>query len=186
MSLIPANIFTGFRNWLSIQSGLAWNQSRVDWTGGIKQFFQRLGEEAGYRVIYTREDQTEYLVDLVWKSETPSRHLALALESELSEVRLNILEDFEKLVDIKSRVKIGIFRLRTDNREELLEEMRILLNSQMLTYPDEIYIVIFLRYNAERARLTFTCYNIDYKGISYEEISNNYSCPFPENTREGL
>lgn len=154
-----------------------WNQSLTEWTSGIKLFFENFAEEE-YTVIYTREGITEYLVDLAWKVERPNRYLALVLESELSGNRQDIIKDFEKLIDIKSRIKVGVFRINPRSEERILKDMQKIARSQMITFADEIYLIIFMKYNREDGRLYLTCYNIDFKGTRYFRV-DSYDCDFP-------
>jgi hypothetical protein len=101
MPLNPDLVFRDFRDWLIKESSLSWGQSLKDWTTGIKGCFQKLAKNSGYKPVLTSIDRKEYLVDIVWKCEHPDRYLSLAMESELSKRDDAILEDFEKLVDIK-------------------------------------------------------------------------------------
>jgi hypothetical protein len=110
MFFVAMQIFHNFRNWLIYQSGLSWTQNRGDWTSKIKEYFGNLGKAMGYKPIITSADTKEYLVDIVWVCEKPDRYLSLAMGSELSERKSDILEDFTKLVDIKAHLKIGLFR----------------------------------------------------------------------------
>lgn len=175
MSLIPEEIFINFRDWLT-NSGLAWNQSLRDWTSGIKEFFEQLANDR-YKVIYSREGVTEYLVDLVWKVETPNRYLALVLESELSEVRREIIKDFEKLVDIKSKIKIGIFRSNSRSEITIVKDMRKILTSHMIPFASEVYIIIFLNYNRDEGKIYINCHYIDCKGMNLQE-NGTHDCIF--------
>ena len=175
MSLIPEDIFTNFRDWLS-RSGLAWNQTRRDWTSGIKAFFERLAN-GQYRVIYTQEEETEYLVDLAWKVENPNRYLALILESELSGVRNDIIADFEKLTDIKAKIKIGIFKVNQRSERRIVNEMRRILSSHMIPFAGEVYIIILINYNQDERKIYFNCYYIDCKGMNLRD-KDTYDCLF--------
>lgn len=180
MSTNPANICHKFRNWLNKESGLAWNQSANDWTPRIKEFFGKLGKESGFHPIFTSNTEKEYLVDIVWRVNGASRYLALAMESELSKRTADILEDFEKLVDIKARLKIGLFQLRPRaNMDKILEEMEGVLDSQMIVLPKETYLIIFLRYDDESKEILLHAYDLDIKGARHEEVYSD-SFPFPK------
>ncbi len=180
MSLRPDYICHKFRNWLLNESGLAWERSLKDWTFKVKEYFGKLGEEETFHSLYTSKNEKEYLVDIVWRCDKPSRHLGLAMESELSKNKKDILEDFEKLVDIKALLKVGLFHLRPNaNESDMLEEMRDILNKQVLMFPNEKYLVIFLRYNYERKEIIMSAYDLDFKGTSYRKVQQDFY-PFPQ------
>ena len=180
MSTNPANICHKFRNWLNNESGLAWNQSANDWTPRIKEFFGKLGKKSGFHPIFTSNTENEYLVDIVWRVNGASRYLALVMESELSRRTVDILEDFEKLVDIKARLKIGLFQLRPRaNMDKILEKMKDVLDSQMIVLPKETYLIIFLRYDDENKEILLHAYDLDIKGARHEKVYGD-SFPFPK------
>jgi hypothetical protein len=178
MPLKPDYISHKFRNWLTKDSGLAWEQSPKDWTSKMKEYFGKLGQEEGYRPIYTSETEKEYLVDIVWRCDKPGRYLGLAMESELSKDEKDILEDFEKLADIKARLKIGLFHLRSRTDElKIVEAMKSILNLQTLVLPNELYLVIFLKYDNDKREIIIDAYDLDLKGTSHQKILGE-SYPF--------
>jgi hypothetical protein len=178
MPLNQDQIFHGFRNWLIKESELSWNQSLVDWTSKIKEYFGSVGNDKGYTPIFTCEEKKEYLVDIVWLCEKPDRYLSLALESELSERQSSILEDFTKLVDIKALLKIGLFRvLFSANKENIISKMKEILTRQMITF-NETYLIIFLSYDSNKREIIVDSYDLDVKGINHRHmLRDSYSFP---------
>lgn len=180
MSLKPDYICHKFRNWLLNDSGLAWEQSLKDWTSKIKEYFGKFGKKEGYQPIFTRKDVKEYLVDIVWRVKGPQRSLCLAMESELSKNEKDILEDFEKLVDVKALIKVGLFHLRPRVKEsKIVEKMKDILSSQWIVWPREIYLVIFLMYDYDREEIIISAYDLDFKGATHRKIHGD-SFPFPK------
>jgi hypothetical protein len=179
MPASPDSVFKDFRDWLVEESGLSWGQSRKDWTSGIKSCFQKLAITFGYKPVMTGRDNKEYLVDIVWKCEGPDRYLGLAMESELSKRNDAILEDFEKLVDIKAQLKVGLFHLRTDaETTHLINEMKKILVKQHMTF-NETYLVIFLSYDVNLGKIIIRAYDLDVKGIDHRCVSED-SYKFPK------
>ncbi|MCJ7424666.1 hypothetical protein MUP01_10435 [Candidatus Bathyarchaeota archaeon] len=179
MPLNPDRVFRDFRDWLIKESSLSWGQSLKDWTTGIKGCFQKLAKNSGYEPVLTSIDRKEYLVDIVWKCEHPDRYLSLAMESELSKRDDAILEDFEKLVDIKAHLKIGLFHLRTRTAiMPMLDEMKRILNKQQITF-NETYLVIFLSYDDSSEKIFISGYDLDVKGITHRIVSED-SFRFPK------
>jgi hypothetical protein len=174
----PDRIFRDFRDWLINESGLSWGDSLKDWTGKIKKHFRELGESQQYKPVLTSKDAKEYLVDIVWKCEGPDRYLSLAMESELSKRERDILEDFEKLVDIKAHLKVGLFHLRSSAKiDTLIKEMKGILNKQLITF-NETYLVIFLSYDDNHKKILINAYDLDVKGITHRSVNeDSYSFP---------
>jgi hypothetical protein len=179
MPINPDLVFRGFRDWLVEESGLSWKQSRKDWTSGIKECFRKMGQTQGYKAVLTSRDAKEYLVDIVWKCDGPDRYLGLAMETELSKRKRDILEDFEKLVDIKAHLKVGLFHLRTNaGISALVEEMKKILTKQTMTF-NETYLVIFLSYDDSSGKILIGAYDLDVKGITHRPVGDD-SYKFPK------
>lgn len=179
MPVNPDSVFKDFRDWLIEESSLSWGQSLKDWTSGIKGCFQKLGMTFGYEPILTSIDKKEYLVDIVWKFTNYDRYLSLAMESELSKRNDAILEDFEKLVDIKAYLKVGLFHLRTNTATmPIIDEMKTILNKQHITF-NETYLVIFLSYDDKSEKILIGAYDLDVKGITHRIVSED-SYKFPK------
>jgi hypothetical protein len=178
MPLNPDLVFKDFRDWLIKESGLSWGQSLKDWTTGIKGCFRKLAKDFDYEPVLTSTDKKEYLTDIVWKCEHPERYLSLAMESELSKRDDAILEDFEKLVDIKAYLKIGLFHLRTNAAMmPIIDKMKKILTKQHITF-NETYLVIFLSYDESSKKIQINAYDLDVKGITSRTVCED-SFKFP-------
>lgn len=179
MPINHESVFKSFRDWLIQESGLSWDQSLKDWTSGIKDCFRKLAETFGYKAVLTCKDGKEYLVDIVWKRDNPDRYLSLAMETELSERKSAILEDFEKLVDIKAFLKVGLFRLSSSaGTKTIVDEMKKILNKQFITFS-ETYLVIFLSFDNSSGKILIVAYDLDVKGITHHAVSED-SYKFPK------
>lgn len=179
MAPSPEELSNSFRDWLLLNSGLKWNSSRVDWTNGIKQFFNTLGTREEFTVVYTRQGVQEYLLDLTWIQETPRRFIQLGLESEMSEMRARCMRAFDKLTDTKTFVKVGIFRTNPTLESQLLQKFRQRLNDHLQPLHTERYLVIFLSYDTNLKQIKITCYLLEYTGA--QTVLCNQQSPFPEN-----
>ncbi len=98
------------------------------WTAAIKDGLGELGKSLRYRVSPDRF-QGEHLLDLIWRLQPPRCDIVLAVESEWGDYNKNVLEDFEKLMQIKSPLKLLLSRLpknRTGSKgfTRLLEQIR--------------------------------------------------------------
>jgi hypothetical protein len=176
----PNDVATSFRNWLvANNSGLAWNSQRGDWARHIKEFFDHLGTQEGFRVVYTRQGVKEYLLDLTWIQETPRRYIELGLESEMSENRARCLRAFDKLTDTKANTKVGIFRTNTTLENQLFELFRQRLTNHSLPIPTERYLVVFLSYDTNQKQIKVTCHLLGYLGDHSTLCDDRYL--FPEN-----
>jgi len=72
MSLLPDTIFKEFKDWLLRSSELSWVKPIPEWTKCILPFFGELGEERKFISLFSPKagGVKEYLVDLVWKTES--------------------------------------------------------------------------------------------------------------------
>lgn len=173
----PLQILQAFRNWFITQSGFRWGESRRNWTPEIKGFFGQLGQRDGFFPIYTRRRprQSEYLVDLVWKVERPRRYLELALESELSGKRGEIMKDFEKLLDIKANIKVGLFQLNSDIGQDVIQKMQDKLLEQAYPISSEKYLIILLRYLENQGEVEICGFELSVTGRAEEIERNSYT-----------
>jgi len=175
----PEDLAVSFRNWLVINSGLAWNSPKGAWTSAIKQFFDNLGTTEGFSVVYTRRGVKEYLLDLLWIQEKPKRFIELGLESEMSEIRTRCMRAFDKLTDTKAYKKIGIFRTNPTLQTQLIQKFRRRLTDHMIPLHIERYVVIFFSYATTQNQITVTCYLLESTGAQTKLYEEQY--PFPEN-----
>lgn len=179
MVVTVEQLFTAFRDWLTGNHGLTWNSPRGNWTGSIKGFFDNLGSEEGFEVVFTRRGVPEYLLDLIWILRSPKRFIQLGLESEMSENRSRCIRAFEKLTDTKAYYKIGIFRLSSSMVENsLFQEFRQILNDHDIPIGKERYFVIFLSYNSTQSRIKVTGYLVQ-PDSSHEKLLDDNPL-FPE------
>lgn len=110
--------------------------------------WSRYGEALGYIVLHSKSEKSEYLVDLCWMKETSdARWMELALESEVSKSTLEgIKEDFVKLLDIKAKKKVGIFKPILSIKEKAIEMISSLISTQKIILEGEKYLIFFIVY----------------------------------------
>lgn len=162
---------------------LDWEKDWNEWTKQILTFFAELGKFYGFEVYLHpkfgvlnsgKEPTSEYLVDLCWSFEDEynrAQWIELALESELSSRDIDsITYDFNKLVDIKSYVKVGIFSPKLAERDKVIEALEEMVAISAIKFPSESYLVILILYHgkAEKAskRIEIIGYEINYRGES--------------------
>jgi hypothetical protein len=168
-----------------------------EWTRRILSFFAELGKYYDYQ-IYLKPSigvtdldnnrTSEYLVDLCWSFEDERDRafwIELALESELSSQNINSIRyDFQKLTDVKSFIKVGIFGPRLRDKQEVLDMIRILVSQHGIQVSTEKYLVILLIYHGktetESKRIEVSGYEITYSGDIREIVSTR----FPEKLRK--
>lgn len=178
MVLTPQKLYHEFRDWLISDSRLTWKTSRTEWTSAIKDFFCTLATLEGCQPICTRKGATEFLLDLVWIVEKPRKRLELGMEVELSGNPQRYLRAFDKLLHVKSNMKVGIFIVK----KKLYNEIIDLLSHKVseLDYPisKEEYLVILLGHGSTRKRINIGGYQINIMG-GKTKIEKT-SLPFPQ------
>jgi len=81
--------------------------NNLKWTSAFYEILGIIGRERGFQVFHERsKDGPEFLVDLAWYSNTGG--FELAAECELKSAK-EILDDFRKLVCVKSAFKVLIY-----------------------------------------------------------------------------
>lgn len=135
-------------------STLKSDSSIPEWTEAVYRYFYKEGIENGFRVWAKPnvlvEGRQEYIVDLCWSKELGSEYkdymgLELALESEWSTSKDEIMWDFCKLVDIKSFLKVMVICVREEEVNTMIQEMTGTIKKSRIKFPDENYlIVVFL------------------------------------------
>lgn len=162
---------------------LDWEKDWNQWTKQILTLFAELGKFFGFEVYLEpkygilgldKEPTSEYLVDLCWSFEDEyyrAQWIELALESELSGRDIDsIIEDFNKLVDVKSYVKVGIFCPKLADRDRVMELLEDTVAISGIQFPSERYLVILILYHgkAEKVskRIEIAGYEINYRGES--------------------
>lgn len=149
----------------------------ADWAKMEKGLFdglKNLGISKGYDV-YEKIGLGEYLVDLCWyfggeKELVQGRHwMELACEIEWSSQKLeNIIEDMEKLVDIKANIKLGISSPTTKDKEDVRIQIAETIRNSMIKVPSEQYLLIYAIYQPHvKPEERF-----DVRGYSYDTLGN--------------
>ncbi len=126
------------------------DSSTTKWTEEILKYFFELGKD-DYR-IYTnprvvKESKGSYLVDLCWSKEKGEDYrdykgLELILESEWLTSGKEILDDFCKLIDIKSFLKVMVICMAEEKIDDMLQKMTETIKSSRIKFKEENYLVI--------------------------------------------
>jgi len=92
------------------------------WTNSVKAALRDIGHELNFEV-YPEPQGGEFLLDVIWYSEAGG--IELAAESEWHTKPAEVLADFQKLVYVKSPVKVMIYWVESHARggERVLGEM---------------------------------------------------------------
>lgn len=160
---------------------LSQDSSTAKWTEEILKYFFELGKELGkddYR-IYTnpkaiKESEGSYLVDLCWSKEKGEDYkdykgLELILESEWLTSEEEILDDFCKLIDIKSFLKVMVICVAEKKTDDMLQKMTETIKSSRIKFKEENYLVIIfipLPTMDVPERYVIKGYKIDSEGMS--------------------
>jgi hypothetical protein len=150
------------------------------WTVAVQSALKALGEQAGKGIehLCTRTSEGpgtgEFLLDAVWWHRvTPGsvEHVALAVESEFAgwarnrdDVSTQVAQDFEKLLVVKSPLKLLIFCSWYSKRDTDLAPMRNAIWSHLKQYiahyshhiEGEKYLFLDTAVMGERRAWTFT------------------------------
>lgn len=99
------------------------------WTKGVKKKLCNLAHEMDYAVTANgcddAEDKQEWLFDMIWTHKEEFKEIILAMECEWSKNRDDVLEDFEKLLVVRSKYRIFIFnQYNRSEIENMMEEFR--------------------------------------------------------------
>ncbi len=90
-------------------------------------------------------DVQEWLLDLVW-TDRSTRDVRLAVESEWSHVMAHRLDDFEKLMSVKSVLKLFIYETRSPNEsDEVRRELARYLDAFTQHLEGEEYLLMDIR-----------------------------------------
>jgi hypothetical protein len=99
-------------------------------TNAVKVVLRRAGKELGFMTFPDNDKRLskargQTLFDLIWWDDRPGRKgVALAVESEWNANQGDILHDFEKLLFIKSPLKLMIYRVRGKNKDLIREAIK--------------------------------------------------------------
>jgi hypothetical protein len=118
---------------------------KTDWTQAVKEVICELGEQRGFKTYASihlgSEKHEEWLLDVVWW--TTSGGMQLGVESEWGKVE-HVLDDFEKLMSVKSPLKLMVFSsgetLLSENH--IVQKLREYLTDFDQNVKDEIYLLV--------------------------------------------
>lgn len=100
------------------------NMSNTAWTRAIKTALAERGQVLGLLVSPDPvSGQGEYLLDMIWQLQPPCRDILLAVESEWGSCG-DVLDDFEKLLHVKSPLKLMVSWLQGRYSAQFLEQLR--------------------------------------------------------------
>jgi hypothetical protein len=142
-------------------------------TTAVKIILRREGKKLGFHTFpdndkRLKKTKSQYLLDLVWWSDTPGRKgLALAVESEWNAGRNDILDDFEKLLCIKSPLKLMIYRVRGVNKDQVRDGIKEYLLGFGQHVRGENYVLCEFQPN-----WTCVCYLFRAKRVTHGRISD--------------
>lgn len=117
----------------------------------LLEHFARKGEQEKFRVWLTPKKKKmkgktkEYMIDLCWDVESKGGNwLELAMESELSSQAFDeIIDDFEKLTDVKALTKVFICNPTIKRSDKVLSRCQQLISSHRIRQnPKDQYLVI--------------------------------------------
>ena len=101
----------------------------TDWTAAVKQALCRLGLEKKFKVfgsvhlVTENIKRREWMLDLVWDSSARGG-IELAVESEWGGQK-EVLDDFEKLMCVKSPLKLLVFSSgESEKRPAIIEQLQ--------------------------------------------------------------
>ncbi len=120
------------------------------WTKAIKDGLEELGKSKGFDVL--RSDparrRTEFLLDLLWRLPKPRRDIVLAVECEWDYCQ-KVLDDFEKLMPIKSPLKLMISSLSKNGKPNNngVELRKRLENEYLIPFGQHIHDETYLLVN---------------------------------------
>jgi len=125
---------------------IKWSGKKSDLTKVVFDFFRKIIQKEYIPLI----EKQEYMsIDYIWRYKIPvssSDHIALALEHEASERKIDDILDKEvqHLIDIKAERKIGIFYPNLGDEKEIIDGIKKRLkNVRHLSTSLEQYLFIF-------------------------------------------
>ena len=123
---------------------LRWSRTkRSKWTDMIWEFFSERNQAESIPYIEIKEHMR---VDYIWRYDTSrysTYNIALAVEHEAEERRVEVLvnEEVQHLIDLKAEKKIGIFYPARGDEKELIEKIQKRI-AQSMTVTSEEYLII--------------------------------------------
>jgi hypothetical protein len=147
------------RSALNVNQSVKQKKSRAIRTQSLMVQLRRLGRRHKFHIFpdnrrNLRKRRPEWLVDLLWWDDSPKHTgVALAVESEWNAPVDDIVADFEKLLIIKSPLKLMVYRVRGKELHRVREGIRQnLLNYGQHVRGESYVLCEFLRIG--NARLT--------------------------------
>jgi len=127
--------------------GLKWKPVKMgDWTVGIFNYFCQQGNSLGFDTYAEKAKnaihQAEWIVDLSWIHDKSAYWIELALESEWKTETDEIARDFQKLTDIKAKLKVFICSPKPADFKKVSNDLAELVGKHELKDPREEYLVI--------------------------------------------
>lgn len=142
-------------------------------TTAVKVILRREGKKLGFHTFPDNDKRlkkvkSQYLLDLVWWSDTPGRKgLALAVESEWNAGKNDILHDFEKLLCIKSPLKLMIYRVRGVSKDQVRDGIIEYLVGFGQHVRGENYVLCEFQPNWD-----CVCYLFRAKGVNHGRVTD--------------
>jgi hypothetical protein len=118
------------RSALNVNQSVKQKKSRAIRTQSLMVQLRRLGRRHKFHIFpdnrrNLRKRRPEWLVDLLWWDDSPKHTgVALAVESEWNAPVDDIVADFEKLLIIKSPLKLMVYRVRGKELHRVREGIR--------------------------------------------------------------
>ncbi|MCU1255737.1 MAG: hypothetical protein JWM83_2036 [Candidatus Angelobacter sp.] len=142
-------------------------------TNAVKTTLRREGKKLGFHTFPDNDRRLkkirgQWLFDLVWWDDSPRRKgIALAVESEWNAGKNDILHDFEKLLCIKSPLKLMIYRVRGANKEQVRDGIKEYLLGFGQHVQGENYILCEFQPN-----WTCVCYLFRARGVKHGRVAD--------------
>jgi len=131
---------------------------------------KELGEKQGYSVYMKGVGEGEYLVDLCWyfEKEPMRKWMELACEIEWSsQAPQDIIDDMEKLTDIKANLKLGISSPKVKDKNTIRTKVASIIRDHAIKIPNEQYVIVYVIYQPyvkEEERFNILGYSYDTLG----------------------
>ena len=134
---------------------LSWHKSQP-WTNAVKSSLHAILESKAAEIRFTCADkqQCEFLLDLIAWDKDDTKGVVLGAECEWLGELSEIARDFEKLLVIKSPIKLMIFASskRKDSQFQIEEELKRLLSRYRDHLVGERYVFVdFARFGRRKS-----------------------------------
>lgn len=133
--------------WSALKAGMPWEESWPAWTNWILGYFFDKGKALEFDVetkaLPGKGGEGQYLVDLCWWKEQGEQYwLELALESEWQPGKGEIEQDFYKLVDVKSRLKVWVCSWGERQMQARQSELSKIVAKARFRFSEEEYLIL--------------------------------------------